>query len=94
MGTHREALEKILKICYESSLYNRRVQRIHEEAMVALGLTESQRKERHVKAAMRAELHKENTRNKGAGHADREHKRLCEEDTGEERMKCRRQFVS
>ncbi|MCG2586536.1 hypothetical protein [Massilia sp. TS11] len=48
MSDHREALEQILVLCNQSRTYTRRIQAIHEVAMYALGLTQSQRKARHV----------------------------------------------
>jgi len=42
-GDHRKALEAICQFCFESSSYTRRIQLIHNTAMVALGMTQSQR---------------------------------------------------
>lgn len=92
MSEHRNALEKILKICYESSEYSRRTQAIHEEAMKALGLTESQRQTRHVKAMMRSEQFKED-RKISAGMARKAHKEAVEADTGEPRTSYKKHLV-
>lgn len=85
--THREALQQIMRICYESSEYSRRVQHIHDVAMTAIGLTKSQRDERHIKAAMRAEAYKESTRVIGRSKAKKEFVQQVEEESGETRMK-------
>jgi transcriptional regulator with AAA-type ATPase domain len=58
--SHREALENILKICSESSDYSRRVQHIAYQSMMALGMTDSQRIDRHNRILQRSEQYKEN----------------------------------
>jgi hypothetical protein len=93
MSEHRQALEKILKICNESSEYTRRTQAIHETAMVALGLTAGQRETRHIKAMMRSEQYKEDRNNRGAGVARRTFIAAVEADTGEPRERCTKQYV-
>lgn len=49
MSEHRQALEKIMRICAESRTYSRRTQTINNEAMRALGMTASQRHEVHMR---------------------------------------------
>lgn len=50
MSTHRDALWQIANDCMQSSKYGRRLQLIHNTAMTALGMTLSQRNERHTEA--------------------------------------------
>jgi hypothetical protein len=47
VDTPRDALERILQLCNNSSQYTRRTSFIHEIAMQGLGMTESQRSVRH-----------------------------------------------
>lgn len=89
----KEALQAILKICYESSEYSRRTQAIHETAMIALGFTFEQRQTRHVKAMMRSEEYKESIKAVGTGEAKRQFKQACEDDTGEKRMSYKNHLV-
>lgn len=49
MSEHRQALEKIMRICAESRTYSRRTQAINNEAMTALGMTANQRHEVHMR---------------------------------------------
>ncbi len=93
MSEHREALVKIMKICNESSEYNRRTQAIHEEAMQAVGLTESQRQERHVKAMMRSEQFKEDRKTMSGAQCRRAFKESTEADTGEDRISIKHNLV-
>lgn len=86
--THREYLEQIMRICYESSDYSRRVQHVHELSMTALGLTESQRAERHIKAAMRSEAYKERRNTLGVSVAKKQLIKEIEEESGLTRVKC------
>ena len=87
--THREYLEQIMRICYESSDYSRRVQSIHNIAMTALGLTENQRAERHIKAAMRSEAYKERRNSLGGSVAKKQLTKELEEESGLPRVKCK-----
>lgn len=87
--THREYLEQIMRICYESSNYDRRVQTVHNLSMIALGLTESQRAERHIKAAMRSEAYKEQKRTEGRSVAKKQLIKEIEEESGMPRVKCK-----
>lgn len=48
MSEHREALEKIMRICADSRTYTRRTQGINDEAMRALGMTANQRHAKHM----------------------------------------------
>lgn len=91
--THKDALEKILKICHESSDYSRRTQAIHECAMVALGLTHSQRQERHVKSMMWSENYKENRRLSGESVAKKLFVIAVESGTGEKRINYNKHLV-
>lgn len=61
-NSYKDALEQILKVCYESSDYSRRIQTVHFLAMKSLGFTENQRNERHTRAMMRSEQYKEDRR--------------------------------
>ncbi len=83
---HREALELICKVCYESSEQSRRLQVVHEAAMVALGYVLSQRQTRHAKAMQRSEEFKENMKVIGTGEAKRQFKQQYELDTGMKRQ--------
>lgn len=47
---HRDALYDIANLCIKSRQYTRRTQSIHNIAMVALGMTDGQRVERHQQA--------------------------------------------
>jgi hypothetical protein len=85
--SYKEALEKIMRICYESSEYGRRVQHIHETAMIALGLTENQRAERHIKASIRSEAYRDATKKVGRAQAKKNLTKEVEEESGEKRMK-------
>lgn len=58
MSNHRDALWEIAEMCKLSRTQTRRIQSIHETAMVALGMTESQRNERHQHAFKVAENHR------------------------------------
>lgn len=58
MSDHREALYEIAGMCLQSTTYTRRTQAIHETAMVALGMTASQRNERHTRAQKHADDHR------------------------------------
>jgi hypothetical protein len=44
----RDALFEICELCGASSRYSPRVKEIHEVAMKAIGMTESQRSQRHA----------------------------------------------
>ena len=48
MADHREALEKIMRICAESRTYTRRTQLINHTAMRSLGMTANQRHAVHI----------------------------------------------
>lgn len=48
MSDHREALERIMRICAESRTYSRRTQHINNVAMYALGMTAAQRHAKHI----------------------------------------------
>ena len=82
----RDALYSIMKVCEHSSDMSRRVQCIFETAMLALGLTFSQRQERHIKALQRSEQYKEARKIIGASKAAKLHKELVLADTGEEKV--------
>lgn len=58
--SYKDALWSVIKICEESSDYSRRSQCMHNLSMVALGLTEGQRIERHERTLQRSEKYKEN----------------------------------
>lgn len=45
----RQALDAILRLCSTSTGYTRRIQQIHETAMIGLGMTQNQREGRHKK---------------------------------------------
>lgn len=85
--THRDALFRIIKICNEAAQYSRRTAAIHNTAMEALGFTEGQRQERHVKALQRFEQWQIDCKEVGRGQADRNHRSRVEEDTGEAKEK-------
>lgn len=87
--THRKALEDIMRICYESSEFNRRIQNVMEISMLALGMTLSQRNEKHIKAAMRSEAYKESAKINGRGAAKKHLVQEIEEESGEKRSKCK-----
>lgn len=80
---HREALNKIIRICGESSEYSRRTQTIHELAMQALGLTENQRENRHTIAAMRSEKYKEDRESVGVSSAKQMFKNIVKDNPDE-----------
>ena len=84
---YKACLEKILRVCYESSEYSRRTQVIHNEVMIALGFTANQRKERHDKALMRSEAYKESKQHLGMSAAKKLFISGIEVELGERRMR-------
>jgi hypothetical protein len=78
--SHRDALNKIMSLCNKTSHYTRRTQTIHEIAMAALGLTASQRQERHTKIMMRCEKFKEDLQDGGSSIAKKALKDAIEVD--------------
>ncbi len=63
--SYKEALERILILCNNSTRYSRRTQSVHNTAMIALGLTFNQRAERHTKIMQRVEQYNEIVKTEG-----------------------------
>ncbi len=82
---HRECLEEVMRICGQSSEQSRRVQKIHDLVMTSLGLTHSQRAERHTKALQRSEAYKEACQTKSKALARKELAEAVKANTGEVR---------